>query len=556
MATFLETKTPEFQALVGAAPRLPGCYIYRDSKQKILYIGKAKILQNRVRSYFNNYNRVEEKIRVMLGRATSVEYITTDSEVEALILEASLIKKHKPPYNSMMVDDKSYAYVRIDKVNTSHGEYTDIPTITTSRERYMVPNADYFGPYPNGLLVKKLLKRLRRIFPYCSAKVKVIIPTERDKPFISKTGKPCFQAQIGLCNGACGGHATRGEYEANLRQIKRFFAGEKTDMKVELEREMKAAAKERDYERAAKARNVLQAIQYVGSNLRLETDIDEATIMAEKRARRLRAQSELVSRLEFPMTKLEERPGFKMECYDISNIQGKFAVGSMVVFVDGEPAPQLYRRFKIRMKDDPNDFGMLQEMLTRRFNQYLKSQNYFQKHQEAEKALENVEIEAPEQFDSNEPGAETAMVQDNEGFSVEIPAELRKRMQNWKPDESFSELPDLMIIDGGKGQLSAVFTLLVKFGLVDQLPLVGLAKREEEIFKVKNQFADGAADWRDLSTFNDVGQQVKAAIGEEPFHRVLLPRRSESLYLVQRIRDEAHRFAITYHRKLRSASIL
>jgi excinuclease ABC subunit C len=554
VATFLETKTSDFQTQVAAAPRLPGCYIYRDPKHKILYIGKAKILQNRVRSYFNNYTRVEEKIRVMLGRATSVEYITTDSEVEALILEASLIKKHKPPYNSMMVDDKSYAYVRIDKVNTSHGEYTDIPTISISREKVMAPNADYFGPYPNGLLVKKLLKRLRRIFPYCSAKVKVIIPTERDKLFVSKTGKPCFQAQIGLCNGACGGHATRAEYETNLRQIKRFFAGEKTDMKAELEKEMKAAAKERDYEKAAKARNVLQAIQYVGSNLRLEADIDEATIMAEKRAKRLRAQAELVSRLEFPLNKLEERKGFKMECYDISNIQGKFAVGSMVVFVDGEPAPQLYRRFKIRMKDDPNDFGMLQEMLTRRFNQYLKSQNYFQKHQDAEKALADVEVEAPEQ-DAFEAG-ETETVQDNEGFSREIPAELRKRMQNWKPDESFSELPDLMIIDGGKGQLSAVFTILVKFGLAEQLPLVGLAKREEEIFKVKNQFADGAADWRDLATFNDVGKQVKAAIGEEPFHRVLLPRRSESLYLVQRIRDEAHRFAITYHRKLRSASIL
>lgn len=198
MATFLETKTPEFQAMVGSAPKLPGCYIYRDSRAKILYIGKAKILQNRVRSYFNNYTRVEEKIRVMLGRANSVEYITTDSEVEALILEASLIKKHKPPYNSMLVDDKSYAYVRIDKVSTSHGEYTDIPSISMSRDRVMSPNAEYFGPYPNTLLVRKLLKRLRRIFPYCTAKVKVIIPSERDKPFISKTGKPCFQAQIGL----------------------------------------------------------------------------------------------------------------------------------------------------------------------------------------------------------------------------------------------------------------------------------------------------------------------------------------------------------------------
>jgi excinuclease ABC subunit C len=501
------------QEAIKNAPLLPGCYIYHDKDKDILYVGKAKMLRNRVKSYFSNFNRVEEKIRQMIEQASSIEFLVTDSEIEALILESILIKKYKPKYNTMLMDDKKYVYVAFDKVKKS--PRTNVPTVHVVRDKDD-NTKEYFGPYPDSRAIKRLLRRLRRVFPYPSRNEKVSIPARKDQLIKSHESKPSFHSQIGLSPDFHSGLITRGEYENNLSSIKKIFAGEKNKLAQELEKQMQQAAKDRRFEQAARYRNMLHDIKYAGSNLRIDTDADEVAIMQAKRERREEAQNELVTNLSFPPEILKSHLHFRIECYDISNFQGKSAVGSMVVFINGQPSPDMYRRFKIRMPDEPNDFGMLQEVLTRRFNQYLTSH-----------ATE-------------------------EDLAYIIPKSLRQRLKNWKPDPSFSQMPDLIIIDGGKGQLSATYKILQQYNLAAKIPIVGLAKREEEIFKMKTQFAatlEAEDSWHNMTLHDQLVHP------ESDFERVRLPRKSESLYLVQRIRDEAHRFAINYHRQLRSKAL-
>jgi excinuclease ABC subunit C len=520
----LGVKPLEMQEKVRNAPLLPGCYLYKDGRGSVLYVGKAKVLRNRVKSYFTNYDRVEEKIRVMISKAKRVDFVITDSEIEALILESVLIKKYRPKYNTMMVDDKNYAYVRFDKIKaTKPGVPVNMPTIKVTRQKYD-DGAEYFGPYPDTRAVKRLVRRLRRIYPYCTTKRQVEIPGDKDLPFKANNPKACFHFQIEQCNGICFGVATRRQLEENFNNIKKFFKGEKSALQTSLEKQMKAAAKEYSYESAIKFRNMLFDIKYVGSNLHVDADIDEVAITMQKKKKQARSQAELIEKLDFPTDIVKDRDDFRIECYDISNIQGTNAVGSMVVFVGGIPRPDLYRRFRIRMKNEPNDFAMLQEVLTRRFNQYLRS--YMQELTET-KNSENQIYEYT----------------DNEGFTIEIPKEYRSRIKQWKSDDSFAQKPDLMIIDGGKGQLSSTYKILRKYQLDGIIPLVGLAKREEEIFKMSDQFAEHNS-WDQVLETN-----------QDEFKKVRLPKRSESLYLVQRIRDEAHRFAITYHRRLRAKQL-
>jgi excinuclease ABC subunit C len=507
----LQSKSKGFQKKIVEAPLLPGCYIYKNEKDKILYIGKAKIIRNRVRSYFNNYNRVEEKIRQMIDRAFDIEFVVTDSEVEALILESILIKKHKPKYNSMLVDDKSYVYVKFTEPKKDKSGYQVLPSIEMTRER-TDDNGRYFGPYPDTRPVRRLLRRLRKIFPYCTSKNLVVLPKEKDHLIIAKSNRPCFQAQIGLCNGACSGNVTVREYLKNINNIEKFFKGEKILLTKELMSLMEKASKKKEYEEAIKYRNMLNDIKYVGTNLNSDEDTDELAIVKEKIGKQQRALDDLIIRLNIPSIHLRNHDEFRIECYDISNIQGKFAVGSMIVFIDGKPEPNLYRRFKIKNYNEPNDFGMMREVLTRRFNQLLRSEEY-----------KNV-------------------------IEEELPKELRARFKNWKVDESFKVIPDLMIVDGGKGQLSSAYEILKRFSLDQKIPVVGLAKREEEIFKIREQFS--------IDRLEDFSDMDEPKIEDEVFDKIFLPRRSEALYLVQRIRDEAHRFAITYHRKLRSKGLL
>ncbi len=522
----LSSKTKIMQEQVKNAPLLPGVYIYRDKLDVILYIGKAKVLRNRIKSYFSNYKRVEEKIRQMIDQATSVEYLVADSEIEALILEQNLIKKYKPKYNSMMVDDKHYIYVKFQKPRVSDAQDTkkrqDYPKIEIVRE-IKDKDSDYFGPFPDSMPAKRLLKRLRRVFPYRTCNRKIIQTSNNPLSVNSSDPKPCLYYHIGLCKAPCAAYESKNDYQENFKNIIKFFKGQKPEIIKRLEKRMKKAAKDQEFEKAAQLRNQLRDIQYIGSNIHLDIDLDEVAIMKAKQDRRTKALHDLVTRLNFPARAMNPHPknGFRMEAYDISNIQGKNAVGSMVVFIDGEPRPDLYRRFKIKMENEPNDFAMLQEVLTRRFKQLLKSM-----------AFEENKADLPEEYT------------DLEGYTIKIPDELMKRLKSWQPDESFRELPDLIIIDGGKGQLSSTYKILQNYGLVDKLPIVGLAKREEELFKITEQFTE-PADFMDEEVDPDIAV----------FTKVRLPRRSEALYLVQRIRDEAHRFAISYHRKLRSKAL-
>jgi excinuclease ABC subunit C len=508
----LQSKNESFIEKVLNAPKLPGCYIYYNELNVPIYVGKAKILINRVKSYFNNFHKLDERIRLMIEESSSIDYFTVDSEVEALILENNLIKKYHPKYNIMMRDDKSYIYVRFQKVRkanqpypTKTSSYQDFPTITLTRNK-KDDGAEYFGPYPDTMPAKRILKKLRKLFPYCASSGGIYEDKET-KEIINKNNKPCFYYHIGLCKGSCHGLEEKKDYQKRYLNIRKFFLGEKNELLRELESDMKIASKDLNFEKAAKLRDRIFDIKYVTANISIDKEVDDTVVYELKTKQRATALDQLIEKLQFPIDKLNLNNQFRIECYDISNIQGTNAVGSMVVMVNGEIRPDLYRRFKIRMKNEPNDFAMMQEVLTRRFRQFI--------------------------FSNREESFEF----DNLGLSDD----LLKKAKGWKEDESFSQKPDLIIIDGGKGQLASAYRILYNFNLHNEIPIVGLAKKLEEIFKVTYQFKD--------EYFNQINDSAN-------FTRVLLPRRSQALFLVQRIRDEAHRFAITYHRNLRSKKFI
>lgn len=514
MPNILETKSKAFQKKVNEAPLVPGCYMYKNGRGTVLYVGKAKVLRKRVKSYFLNFDRLETRYQVMIDKAKDIELITVDTEVEALILENNLIKKYRPKYNIAMRDDKSYVYIRLEKVRRKNGPvptkdsvYQDFPRVTVTRE-YKDDGAEYFGPYPDSTPVKKILRRLRRIFPYRTGNELVYIESFEPYKIFSSNAKPSLYYHIGLSNGVEAGLEKREDYLKNFNAVRKFFLGEKQDMIRELERDMKNAAKSKDFELAAKLRDRISDIKYVTANIRLKGDVDDTAVKLLKEKERKTAVKTLVEKLEFPEEKLIEHKGFRIECYDISNIQGTNAVGSMVVMIDGVIKPQLYRRFRIKMKNEPNDFAMLQEVLNRRLKYLLIL---------------------------NQSGLSW---DDIKSSSLE---ELKYKLTELQPgikkiDQSFAQVPDLICIDGGKGQLASTYKILHNFNLHNEIPIVGLAKREEEIFRLTDQFKD---------EINQIDDSSK-------FTRVKLPKRSAALQMMQRIRDEAHRFAITYHRNLRS----
>lgn len=480
---FLNTKSEQFIQKVSSTPQSPGCYMYIDQEGEILYVGKAKMLKNRVKSYFTNYKKLDARIQIMLEHAKDIQYITVDSEFEALILENNLIKKYTPKYNVMMRDDKSYSYIKVEHVVKG---VRDFPRIRITREKDD-KNATYYGPYPNNLPLKNILKRLRKVFPYVSCNRKLVQISNDPIQVDTNNSVPCLYFHIGLCQAPCASLISKEDYNKNFKNIIKFLEGKKGEIINGLEKEMNLLSKEMKYEEAAKLRDKMNDIKYVTQNISIDRDVDDVIVDELKKEQRANAINELILELGFPPDKLQNHNGFKIECYDISNIQGTNAVGAMTVMIDGALRPDLYRRFKIQTKNTPNDFAMLQEVLSRRFKHFLVDQS-----KDAEK------------------------------------------------DESFSMLPDLIIIDGGKGQLASTFKILTNFGLANTIPIVGLAKREEEIFKVQWQFNND--DWPDLAL--------------KRFKRIFLPRKSESLFLVQRIRDEAHRFGITFHRKLRSKQMV
>ncbi len=535
-------------------PSLPGCYLYYNKDNEIIYVGKAKILKRRVLSYFNKKHHDSVKVQVLVSQIERLEYIITNTEVEALILESHLIKKHKPRYNVLLKDDKKYPYFLITD--------EDFPRISVVRKKNMNPEKGrYYGPYTDVRAMYSTLDFLKKLFPLKQCKN----PKFKDRP--------CLYYHIGRCLAPCQQMVTSEEYKALVHQVELFLAGKQSELMVQLKEQMEKFAAAQQFEKAARLRDsyldlkkTLEKQKVVYENTKLNEDIISflssdgifAIVILMVREGRLIDKKDFVYEVEdedrteffatffkeyynsltlgFPdkivsneleavgekvlyeewleilakkkvkisygkstqgrelqmladknakvvlenaklskMSKIREDFNeigsylaeklrlknfpHRIECYDISHIQGTNTVASMVTFINGQMKKSEYKRFKIRTTEGkPDDFMSMKEVLTR-------------------------------------------------------------RLKHLGDEEKWAK-PDLIIIDGGKGQLSSVMQIIKELG-IEGIDVVSLAKKHEEVF---------------------LPGQSKP---------VILPANSSALFLFQRIRDEAHRFAITYHRKLR-----
>lgn len=601
-------------------PGSPGCYIYRDVKGEVLYVGKALVLKNRVRSYFQGSTRHGLRIARMVSRVADIEWIVVDSEVEALVLECNLIKQYRPPFNVRLRDDKSYPYVKVTNEK--------FPRVLFTR-KVLKDGARYFGPYTSAFGVRDTLQLLHKIFP--------LIPCGKSwKGYREQS--PCLYHHLGRCLAPCAGIADPVEYKAVIEKVSRFLDGKEDSIVRDLKKDMGKAAENLDFEKAAKIRDQVQAIEQLMERQKVlsgdRTDQDVIAVVKDDRGAAIQmlyirggkligqrqfmldgaaeaapgeaveqfvkqyyadapevprevllpveieerniVQSWLRQRrgaavtVEVPqggeklrlvemaatnaelalstfsqelaqreawadeaMTQLQEalclpEPPMRIEGYDISNIQGTAPVGSMVVVENGEAAKAEYRRFKVRYHpESPNDFAMMHEVLTRRLRAYAEG------------------------------------------------------------DEKFAKLPDLIMIDGGRGQLAAALKARDELGLT--VPMVGLAKRLELIIVpnelvIPDRLKDHPGEPECVPAQNvlvpDVPEAASIAAEIKPtrqkgidnpilrikdpdysyerpaakqygYSEVELPLNSPGLMLLRKLRDEAHRFALTYHRKLR-----
>ncbi|MDD3114276.1 MAG: excinuclease ABC subunit UvrC [Anaerovibrio sp.] len=412
-------------------PERSGVYLMKDEKGIIIYVGKAVILKNRVRQYFQQNHQHSPKVRAMVERIADFEIIITGSEVEALILECNLIKKYRPKYNISLKDDKMYPYLKVTVQEA-------FPRVFISR-KVLKDGARYFGPYTDVGALHDCVRLLKKMFHFRTCRN-------------MKMGTSCLEFHIRGCLAPCIGQVDEGEYRSMIQKICLFLDGRTKQVEADLKSQMEAAAEELAFERAARLRDQLQAVQKLA-------EMQRGVIRREREEginRLQRVYDQTAGAVEELGRYLGLRvPPYRMECFDISHMQGSETVASMVVFEGGIARKSAYRRFKIRSAEGkPDDFKSMREVTARRYG-------------------------APE-----------------------------------------AELPDLIVIDGGKGQLSSALEIIRGAGHL-QVPVIGLAKREEEVFL------------------------------EGEHEPVILPRDSQALFLIQRIRDEAHRFAITYHRRLR-----
>lgn len=426
-------------------PKEPGVYFHKNSVGEIIYVGKAAVLRNRVRQYFQASRYRDPKTEALVEEITDVDWITVDSEIEALFLEAEMIRRYMPRYNILLRDDKAMSYVRI----TYDSDY---PTVTTVR-RPMDDGARYYGPYASTFQIRQALKILRRIFPFAVSR---------------QTGqkRATLYYHLGLDPGLEEGRTSLDEYRANLRKLIAVIEGKRIQVIKDLEREMKKAAKNEDFEFAARLRNQVFALQ----NLHRQILFSDKENLDLSRDHALRDLAELLS-----MDKIPRR----IEGFDISHMSGVDTVASMVVFTNGVSDKGEYRKFKMRLPGN-DDFAHMREVLTRRLDE--------------------------------------------------------KNVKKWG-------LPDLFLIDGGKGQLSsAIATLLQK---EVNRPAIGLAKQFEEVFISK----DHSKVRLNRKKLNDLSGTV---LENDDFLSVRLPHSSHIVKLLQRIRDESHRFAVSYHSVLKT----
>lgn len=558
-------------------PDKPGVYQMISGEGKVIYVGKASVLRNRVRSYFHASAQHTPKTLALVEEIQDITWWVTETELEALVLENELIKRYKPHYNIRLKDDKSFPYIKVNWQD-------DFPKVQVVR-KMQKDGARYFGPYTSGRVCYQTLDALRRIFPYLDC----------DRTITGEDERPCLYYHIKMCGGPCIGAQNREEYRATIQQLMDFLHGDTDRVINQLERQMARAAENLQFELAALYRDRLKSAQQIVEQQKIiSTKMEDADYLAlaqdertgdtavqifmVRRGRLIGRENFMLEGADVPQADINqlgllagsfiqqfydnaafipglilvqampddqevleawladrrggnvelrlpqrgkkrdlmqlatanaaeylrlqqaewmadshrqtqavaelqaalhlEKPPLRIECYDISTLQGTHTVGSMVVFTRGVPDKAAYKRFKIRgrgSQGEPDDFASMREMLRRRFRRLVEE---------------------------------------------EPPADPGKKAR--KSDESWRAVPDLVIIDGGKGQLGIAVEVLEELGLFGQFPVVGLAKQEEEVFRPR------------LS---------------DP---LWLQRGSPALHLIQRIRDEAHRFAITYHRNLRS----
>ena len=567
---------PSLAEQVARVPTDPGCYLWKNAAGEVIYVGKAKNLRARMKQYVQLTDD-REKIPLMMQLVASFDYLVVSNEHEALVLERNLIAQYHPYFNVDFKDDKSYPFIALTKGDL-------FPAIKYTREKHRA-GTRYFGPYTDSRAARDTIDTLRKVVPLCSAscaewkRVKRLIerhPEEREllQLTCAQNGRPCFDFHVGRGPGVCAGAVSPEEYAANVRRVERFLSGHRSDVVRELREDMAQAAEELDFERAGRIKRRLEVIsglddrqqvvfpssvdidvvgffreetiagacvfcvregrvvrscefildkgldvsveeltegflkRYYDETADIPSEVDVAveladaellgTWLAEKRGRVCRLhhpqrgeKRHLLDMCErnarHALMRYSMRTGYaddrtnqallqlesalalpaaplRIECFDISTLHGNFTVASMVVFTNGRPDKSQYRRFKIRAElDEANDFVSMQEVLGRRY--------------------------APERM----------------------------------ADERFGSRPDLLVVDGGKPQLSAALTQLNALGL--DIPVCGLAKSDEEVF----------VPWDDTP--------------------VVLPNGSASLYLIKQVRDESHRFAITFHRELRDKAM-
>ena len=565
-----EEKIARIKRQLDSVPTLPGCYLWKNARGEVIYVGKAKQLRARMRQYVN-FQDDRAKIPLLVEQIDSFEYIVVGNEHESLVLERELINQYTPYFNADFKDDKSYPFIALTTGDA-------FPAIKFTREKRR-PDTCYFGPFTDSRAARTMIDAVRRIVPICStscADWRALQRRQEKGELALSNTRPCFDYHVGLGPGACCGQIRPEEYADNVKRVARFLEGNHGEFIRDMTEEMQAAAAELDFERAARIKSRIDAVkslndkQHAVTSHNMNADViglfreetvsaahvfmvregriinsnefvldrgrdvpdedllhmfllryyeastsiprevilrelpEDATAMESWLTQKLASvhgakvrfvapqkgeKAELVTmaeknaqhtllrykvrtnyddkRINDALLQLEsalgmDKPPLRIECFDISTNHGSYTVASMVVFTNGKPDKNQYRRFKIKAQlDEANDFLSMQEVMSRRY--------------------------APERM----------------------------------ADERFGKKPDLIILDGGKPQLSAVMEMFDKMG-IDDIALAGLAKRDEELF----------VPWQDTGP-------------------VVLPGGSASLYLVKQVRDEAHRFAITFHRELR-----
>ncbi len=323
-------------------PITPGVYKFYNRDGTILYIGKAINLRNRVKSYFTDTLFDRPYVKQMIPYIDKVEVVKTNNEIESLVLESALIKEYNPKYNSEKKDDKSYSWIYI---STSD----DFPTVRIVRKISFLElkRGQLFGPYPSGLSIKRVFTYLRKLYPFCTCK--------------KASSKECMYFHLGMCPGPYQGHISKEKYRENINEIIKFLKGRKRGQLSKLEKEMNDYSKERKYERAALLRDRIRDLKYLGEKIDFEYGDNEESYV--ERRRKILKENFHDLRIELGLDKLN-----RIECYDISNIQGELAYASMTVAQEGEIKASEYRIFKIKTIDTPNDPVMLREALSRRFD--------------------------------------------------------------------------------------------------------------------------------------------------------------------------------------------